>query len=143
METGTCSIFSVRWRVYIRLSDPVQFWSGHDLHAPPPSTLRHKTATVVRQGENSSCLAVVCHFEELSDEQSDSIDVLHTILCLPNQLAQLFVYFAPFFSVFMQQRRQSPRESVVVCFFFRPAERHFCLLAVMNLVPNERQQRSS
>lgn len=81
--------------------------------------LRHKTATVVRQGENSSCLAVVCYFEELSDEQSDSIDVLHTILCLPNQLAQLFVYFAPFFQCLCSSGVKV-QERVLLFAFFSP-----------------------
>lgn len=100
----------------------IRFRSGLDLQAPPPfehsEQDRHCCAT--RRKQQLFCFqtgvflftrAVVCHVEELNNEQSDGINVLHLGFCLLNQLSSLFAL-----RVFMQRRRQKSEGEFL--FFF-------------------------
>lgn len=89
---------------------------------------------------------VMRHFEVHNNEQSHSIAVLDAPLCLLNQLSQLlfalcfFAYELVCVRVFIVCVRHNAEDSVGI-----PPMRFArlsCLLAVMNLIPNEMQQRS-
>lgn len=76
--------------------------------------------------------------------QTISMSFMPSFVFWISSLGSLFVMCLFFFPVFATECLFSSGVKVLLfLFFFSPNARHFCLPAVMNLVPNERQRRSS
>lgn len=104
--------------------------------------------SVVRRGESGICstsLEQPCAILKslIMSNQTASMSSMRSFVSWISSLGPLFALclfqcLPP--SVYAAAASKSARE--FCCFLFPPpSARHFCLLAVMNLVPNERQQR--